>query len=314
MKKVLVTGAAGSIGSLVIKYLLSEGKYEITAIDLKNKNTFQILRKYRRRINIIYGDIADPILVDALVKDHDYIIHLAGVLPPLANIKKELTELVDYKATENIVRAIEFYNKNCELLYASSTSVYEIGKDEVSISSKLTQNELDYYSNSKVNIEKMISKNIKNYIIFRLPLVLSDLSKNEFLYNGIRSENVEVITAEDAAYAFVKALDNITLLNGKKYNLAGGESCRTTYNEILINILKYYGISWKFIKSRLFNIKEFHGFIYKDSDKLDNILHFRNDSMSSYFMRQKRKYKNRSFNIFVSKPLLMLLEKKEAKK
>lgn len=313
MKKVLVTGAAGSIGALVIKYLLSEGKYEITAIDLKNKNTFQVLRKYRRRINIIYGDIADPILADALVKDHDYIIHLAGVLPPLANAKKELTELIDYKGTENIVRAIEFYNKNCELLYASSTSVYEIGKEEVSTSSKLTQNESDYYSHTKINIEKMISKNIKNYIIFRLPLVLSDLSKNEFLYNGIRSETIEVITAEDAAYAFVKALDNIASLNAKKYNLAGGESCRTTYNEILINILKYYGISWKFIKSRLFNIKEFHGFVYKDSDKLDNILHFRNDSISSYFMRQKRKYKNRRFNILITKPLIMLLEKKEAK-
>ena len=37
MKKVLVTGAAGSIGLQVIKYLLSEGKYEITALDLKSK-------------------------------------------------------------------------------------------------------------------------------------------------------------------------------------------------------------------------------------------------------------------------------------
>ena len=42
MKKVLVTGAAGSVGNLVIKYLLSEGKYEITAIDLKNKKIQRI--------------------------------------------------------------------------------------------------------------------------------------------------------------------------------------------------------------------------------------------------------------------------------
>ena len=38
MKKVLVTGAAGVIGQKVIKYLLSEGKYEITALDLRTKN------------------------------------------------------------------------------------------------------------------------------------------------------------------------------------------------------------------------------------------------------------------------------------
>lgn len=311
MKKVLVTGAAGSIGSLVVKYLLSEGKYEITAVDLKNKNTFQKLRRYRRRINIIYGDITDPILTDALVKDHDYIIHLAGLLPPMANIFKEMMEVMDYKGTENIIRAIEFYNKNCELLYASSTSVYEPTNNAVTVMSKTTNNDLDYYSLSKLNIENMIQKNHKHYIIFRLPMVLSDLKTSDLIYNGIKSENIEVISAEDAAYAFVKALDNISQLNGKKFNLSGGENCKTTYNELLINILKYYGLSWKYIRSRLFNLKDYHGFIYKDGDKLENILSFRNDSISSYFMRQKRKIKNRKLNIILAKPLIKFLERKK---
>ena len=53
MKKVLVTGAGGSVGIGVIKYLLSEGKYEITALDLRNKNSQKRLKKYRRRINLI---------------------------------------------------------------------------------------------------------------------------------------------------------------------------------------------------------------------------------------------------------------------
>ena len=84
MKKVLVTGAGGSIGITVIKYLLSEGKYEITALDLRNNNSQKKLRRYRRRINLIYGDMNDSMLIDALVKDHDYIIHLAGLMPPVS--------------------------------------------------------------------------------------------------------------------------------------------------------------------------------------------------------------------------------------
>lgn len=44
MKKVLVTGAAGIIGSVVVKYLLSEGKYEITLLDLKTKEVSNGLR------------------------------------------------------------------------------------------------------------------------------------------------------------------------------------------------------------------------------------------------------------------------------
>ena len=52
MKRVLVTGASGTIGTKVIKYLLSEGKYEITALDIRTKESQKKLRRYRRRINV----------------------------------------------------------------------------------------------------------------------------------------------------------------------------------------------------------------------------------------------------------------------
>ena len=64
MKKVLVTGAFGSVGKCVLKYLLSEGKYEITALDLNNKKNIRIGKKYKNRINIIYGDINDLSLIE----------------------------------------------------------------------------------------------------------------------------------------------------------------------------------------------------------------------------------------------------------
>ena len=74
MKKVLVTGAGGTVGLQVIRFLLSEGKYEITALELKNKNVYKRLKPFRKRINIVFGDVNDDTIVDALVKDHD-IVH-----------------------------------------------------------------------------------------------------------------------------------------------------------------------------------------------------------------------------------------------
>ena len=50
MKKVLITGAAGTIGRNVIKYLLSEGKYEITALDIKTPRNKRYLNKYRKAL------------------------------------------------------------------------------------------------------------------------------------------------------------------------------------------------------------------------------------------------------------------------
>ena len=113
MKKILITGAAGSIGLNVIKYLLASGKYEITALDLKNKKTIRKLKKYRKRINIIYGDVNDSILMEALVRDHDVVIHLASVLPPLADYSSSIGEIVEYEGCENIIKAINYYNEKC---------------------------------------------------------------------------------------------------------------------------------------------------------------------------------------------------------
>ena len=103
MKKILVTGAAGTVGLQVIRFLLSEGKYEITALELRNRASYKRLKSFRKRINIVYGDVNDKSIVDALIKDHDVVIHLAGVLPPLANVRDDLCKEIDFNGTKTIV-------------------------------------------------------------------------------------------------------------------------------------------------------------------------------------------------------------------
>ena len=134
MKKILVTGAGGTVGLQVIRFLLSEGKYEITALELKNRHVYKRLKPFRKRINIVYGDINDETIVDALIKDHDVVIHLAGVLPPLANVRDDLCKEIDFNGTKTIVDSIKDYNPDCYLLYASSTSVYGTQNDYKNIS------------------------------------------------------------------------------------------------------------------------------------------------------------------------------------
>lgn len=311
MKRVLVTGAAGSIGLFTIKYLLSEGKYEITALDLKNSGSYKRLKRYRRRINIIYGDVTDPILMDALVKDHDYIIHLAGVMPPLADMKKELSNLIDYKGTENIIRSISFFNPNCYLIYPSSSTIYGKKQDGVTVKSKVNILDSEYYSNTKAEIEKMIKNKIKNYTIFRLPIVLANPKTEKFIYNGLRDEFVELVTNRDVAYALVRAIDYDKTLKRKIYNVGGGESCTTTYRELLINILEIHGLSFSYLLSKLFLDKNYYGHIYKDSKNLEEIIHFRNDSLASYYMRLKRSSKGRTLNKFLAKPFIWVLKRQE---
>ena len=308
-KKVLVTGAAGAIGLNVIKYLLSEGKYEITALDLRNKNSQKRLKKYRRRVNLIYGDINDSILVDALVKDHDYIIHLAGFMPPIADIKSNLMEKMDYEGTKNIVKAMNNYNHHAHLIYASSTTIYGPKKiANINTPSDLTP--LDYYSNTKLKIEKYITKHLKKYTIIRIPLLLTNPKNNAFMYNVKLNEEVEAITDNDAGYLFASSLNKLKELTGKIYNGTGGNATTATYRDILASVLSIYGLSFKYILTLLFIDKNFYCHVYEDGDDLEQILEFRSDSLSSYYMRLKRQVKGRKIAKILAKPIVIFLKRK----
>ncbi|MBE6156207.1 MAG: NAD(P)-dependent oxidoreductase [Firmicutes bacterium] len=308
MKKVLVTGAAGSVGLLVIKYLLSEGKYEITALDLKNKKVSKKLKKYRKRINIIHGDVTDSVLMEALVRDHNIIIHLASVMPPLGEFSKKIGEIVDYNGTENIIKAINYYNKDCFLIYASTTSLYDSSLSG-NIKEKVNEKNLTNYSLNKYNTEVLIKKKLKNYTILRLPLVLNNIIDESFIFNIKKNLLIEVTTNVDAAYAFVKAIDYQKELNKKIFNVGLGKEGRVIYNDILKNILKYQGISFRYILSRIFLEKDYRSPVLTDSDNLEELIHYRNDSLYNYYRRLQRGGKSRRIRKFLAKPLLYLKNK-----
>ena len=301
MKKVLVTGAAGSIGVHVIKYLLAEGKYEITALDLKNKNVFKRLRRFKKRINILYGDISDRILIEALVKDHDIIIHLASSLPPLADMKKGLADIIDYDGTENIVRAISYYNPKCHLFYASTTSMYK-EKSNPTVKTRIELDEYDYFSKAKYKSEILIKDKLKNFTIFRIPLVLSNPNCEPFMYHVKKSSMIDVITKEDAAYAFVKGIKHITDLNRKTFNVIGEESIKA--KDLYNKLLEINGLSFKYVLSRMFLEKNYYSPVCGDRDELNNLINFRNDSFIEYYNRLRSRARKRNVARLLAKPFI----------
>lgn len=315
MKKILVTGAGGTVGLQVIRFLLSEGKYEITALDLKNKQVYKRLKPFRKRINIVYGDVTDEGIVDALVKDHDVVIHLAGVLPPFANIRDDLCKEIDFNGTKTIVDSIKDYNPECYLLYSSSTSVYGIQQDYKNISIKTANDidEYDYYSKYKLKCEKYIKNNIKNYTIFRLAYILGDPNSEGLIYNVPLNCDMEVLSSEDAGYAFVCAIDYRKKLNKKTFNVSGGEKFRTYYRDYLAHVFSTYGISLKFIASWLLAEKNYCGGYYVDGDELEELLHFRSKNLDVYYNTlSKYKYKaSRIIPRFVAKPFVWKYSRKK---
>jgi len=129
-EKVLVTGAAGFIGSHLTEALLDAG-YDVTGIDslteyydvrLKQKN----LERFsdRERFRLIAGSINDVDL-DSLLDGQDYIMHLAAQAGVRASWGRRFEDYIDanVRATQRLCEAAK--NKTVKkLVYASSSSVY----------------------------------------------------------------------------------------------------------------------------------------------------------------------------------------------
>lgn len=311
MKKVLVTGAAGTIGIHTLRYLIEDGNYEITALDLKNQRSYRKLKKYRKMINIVNGDVNDPVLMDALVKDHDYIIHLAGILPPFADLKEDLPRIVDYEGTKNILRAISSYNPKCFLIYASSTTLYGDCKSKsITVDQKIVIDPDDNYSKYKAMTEEEIKSTIKNYTIFRLPALLCDPKKEAPMYHMVLDRNVELISAYDAGVAFAKAVESKKELKGKTFHLTGGAKNRVLFRDHLVRVLSIYGLSIRYLATLFLVDKNFYGGYYKDGDALEEILHFRSTTLDDYYEYIKKRT-NRFWRFFPRlfvKPFLLSLK------
>jgi nucleoside-diphosphate-sugar epimerase len=120
VKKVLVTGGAGSMGRLVTNNLISMG-YFVKIFDLPSAN-FEGFNT--NKSEIIKGDLNSLEDISNSINDVDSVIHLAAILPPVANIKIELANKVNVDGTKNLVNCIELSKLDIHLIFSSSVSIY----------------------------------------------------------------------------------------------------------------------------------------------------------------------------------------------
>lgn len=312
--KILITGAGGSVGYQTLKWLLEQEEYEVYALDLKTKRNHKRMSIYQDRCHIVYGSINDEALIRTIISKVDFIIHLAAIIPPLADKNPELTRTVNFFGTKNIIDAIKEENPSCFLLYASSVSVYGDRTDNpwIKVSDPLLPSEGDYYAYTKIETEKLIRESKIHYSIFRLTGIMGRPDIDPLMFHMPLDTKIEIATTLDTAAAFVNAIPKKEVLDGHIYNLGGGEACRTTYRDFLLHMFRIYGLKFAYLKEYSFAEKNFHCGYYLDGDRLDNIVHFRYDTIDSYYQRidSETKCITRFFSRILSKPILFFLSRK----
>lgn len=125
MKKILVTGGAGFIGSHLVTLLLKEG-HKVSCLDDCSTGSIQNISQnlYNKDFAFIKGSVLNKKLVEHTVSGQDIVFHLAAVLG-VDNIVKnpDLCIIVNSRGTENVLEASRKTGIE-KFFLASSSEVY----------------------------------------------------------------------------------------------------------------------------------------------------------------------------------------------
>lgn len=287
-KRVLITGANGAIGKEAIKFLVErKDRFEIICLEHNSRRTEKRLGKYRKDLNFVEGDITNINSLKPISHNLDYVIHLAAIIPPLADKKPDLTRKVNFEGTKNLLDLIEKNSPNAFFLYASSISAYgdRLNTPDIKVGDELRASMGDEYGKTKIDTEAIIQKSNIKWSIFRLTGIMDPElnSPNALMFHMPLDTNFELCTTRDCGRAFVNALDHQNELENTIFNLAGGESCRAPFHEILSTAFGISGMGKLNFPEGAFATANFHCGYYADGDDLENIIHFRKDTKEDYF-------------------------------
>jgi len=122
--RILVTGGAGFIGSHLCERLLIEG-HQVTILDLASTGRLSNLNGIINsgRLKVIEGSILDTKILNPLVRNSDYVFHLAAAVGVFNIVNNPLASLLtNIRGTENVLEAAHSSNIPCFL--TSSSEVY----------------------------------------------------------------------------------------------------------------------------------------------------------------------------------------------
>ena len=230
--KILVTGGAGYIGSILVPMLLNEG-HEVTVLDnFMYKQTTLLDHCYNTRLSIINGDVRDEGLIKKSIKNPDAILPLACLTgAPLCAKDPVGARSINFDAIKSIE---EKRSKNQIIIFPTTNSGYGIGEKGIFCTEETPLRPVSIYGKYKVEIEKYLLDS-KNCMTFRFATVFGtsprmrlDLLVNDFTYRAVYDRFLVLFEAHfkrnylhvrDAARAFIHGLKNFNSMKGEPYNV-----------------------------------------------------------------------------------------------
>lgn len=230
--KILITGGAGYIGSILTPALLAAG-HEVTVLDSFYFRQNSLLDCCaHERFHVIRGDARDERLIKQLVPKADLLIPLAALVGvPLCNTDAVATQTTNHDAVEMLCRLA---GREQWVIMPVTNSGYGIGEKDKFCTEDTPLKPISTYGVTKVKAEQAVLKR-ENSISFRLATVFGlsprmrlDLLVNDFVYRAVTDRAVVIfeghfkrnyIHIRDVARVFLHGIANFNSMKGKPYNV-----------------------------------------------------------------------------------------------
>ena len=233
--KILVTGGAGYIGSILVPELLKKG-HEVTVIDNFMYNQTSLLDCcHDEKLTVIRGDVRDRKLISDCLKKSDAIFPLACIVSMPACAKKPVeARTINFDAIKMILELRSKRSKDQIIIFPTTNSGYGIGQKGIYCTEETPLNPISLYGRLKVESENILLE-AGNCITLRLATVFGisprmrlDLLVNDFTYRAVTDRFLVLfeshfkrnyIHIRDVAKAFIHCLENFDKMKDEPYNV-----------------------------------------------------------------------------------------------
>ena len=231
-QKILVTGGAGYIGSILVPALLAEG-HDVTVLDNFRYNQSSLMDVCADdRLRIVRGDVREESTLAPLVKDADALIPLAALVGvPVSDADPVAARTTNLDAIRLL---LSLRSPRQRILFPCTNSGYGIGQKDRFCTEETPLKPLSLYGRTKVDAEKAVL-DAGGTISFRFatvfgasPRMRTDLLVNDFVQRALRDGAVVLYEAHmkrnylhvrDAAGACLHGLRSYDALAGGPYNV-----------------------------------------------------------------------------------------------
>ncbi len=298
-KTVFLTGATGGMGRECLTQMLADAdQYRVRILARDSAKNRAILAPYLDAPNLetVWGDLTDPTAVDRCVAGADLILHVAAFVSPQADYDPKTAMKVNYGGTRALIDAIHAQGRADEVKFVYVGTIAETGDRMPPIhwgrvGDPIKPSMFDYYAVSKVAAERyVIESGLKYWVSLRQTGIIGPAMseiRDAIMFHNCFDNVLEYASDRDSG----RIMRNLSRFDadgslpdafwGHIYNIGGGESCRASCYEMYKEMYGRIGLTKLeyLLDPKQQATRNFHGTYYLDSDKLENFLHFRQDTM-----------------------------------